>query len=870
MKRRYAVLILALAGALVYHAARAQQTQPASSGGSTGLAPAAADPLKDPNCQRRFEATFGPEAVKVDMSASKVDDADFAETLAAAAAKADDDTGFQVYLYDKVCIFGLRLTRTHALVQQALAKLDSLAPRQRRCWEDYRLELCRQLQRQAKSADRMSLGEDLIVELIIVGDLRAEAGKWDEAAELYQQAVQTASSLKSRQKDAAAEKLNQANRMKEVLALRRRLEQNPSDTRLRISVIDAHLGLLDDPAGAAKLLNAEVGEVYRTYVPLAARIPGDLAPGPLMELGNWYQTLAHQGPPASRPTLVRRTKDYYLAYISKIRREGATVLAVQEAVTKINASLKEIGQDKLLDKVFFRDPAVQKSFDKAVQWLWNAQEPNGAWVVSSGYSSGYGSGYGASYYYGAYNTFSTAAALAALLGSGASVDDARAVKTIRWLEPTTTMQTDGMAFRCLAWLEIQKQKPGRAGQILANDVATLIRATRNGSYGETVTSWDYTSFSRSWQAPLGVDAGEQSGLKVQHAYWQQVAGYWASQQRADGSISPDSKGDARNGTPNTIIGAGSLAIALGRLYGPEAVKNPGGAQGEPLARALSWLDKNFTTLDDLRPEDALARKMGDTVGRQVASGESDTPKHIIFSDATYMLSRLGLAAARDKLGQVKWWTDGSRYVVGLQKSDGSWGGIVDTTLVTLFMINGYKFEQANLGALRALLAGAATRPAATRPATTQNAKPKPPALAESEARRLLRTRESTLKRHMKAQPDNRALAEQLVRLYVVELQEPPKALEYADRTGNFLVKRFIGLLGKDMSILYPGEMLGLADWHMELADGATDAGRKLTLTRAVTCYQDYLARKPAMPTDAAKARASLEEARDALSAMGGQ
>ena len=857
MKRRYAVLILALAGSLVYHAARAQQTQPTSSGGSTGLAPAAADPLKDPNCQRRFEATFGPEAAKVDMSASKVDDADFAETLAAAAAKADDDTGFQVYLYDKVCILGLRLTRTHALVQQALAKLDSLAPRQRRCWEDYRLELCRQLYRQAKSADRMSLGEDLIVELIVVGDLRAEAGKWDEAAELYQQAVQTASVQKSQQKDAAAEKLNQVNRMKEVLAFRRRLEQNPSDTRLRISVIDAYLGLLDDPAGAVGLLNAEVGEVYRTYVPLAARIPGDLASGPLMELGNWYQTLAHQGPPASRPTLVRRTKDYYLAYISKIRREGATVSAVQEAVTKINASLKEIGQDKLLEHVFFRDPVVQKSFDRAVQWLWNAQGSDGSWIV-------YNSSSGDAYDRGAFNTFSTAAVLAALLGSGASVEDARAVKAIRWLEPTITRQTDGVAFRCLAWLEIQKQKPGRAGQNLAGDVATLIRATRNGSYGETVTSWDYTSFGRSWQAPLGVDAGEQSGLKVQRAYWQQVAGYWASQQKSDGSISPDSKGDAmKPGTPNTIIGAGSLAIAMGRLYGPEAVKNPGGAQGEPLARALSWLDKNFTTLDDLKPPEDLDRKKGDA-----------PPAHIVLASPAYMLSRLGLAAARDNLGQVKWWTDGSRYVVDLQKSDGSWGGIVDTTLVTLFMINGYKFEQANLGALRALLPQTAPKPPtttpATRPATTQDAGPTPPAQDDIETMRLLRLRESTLKRRMKAQPDNRALAEQLVRLYVVELQEPQKALEYADRTGNFLVKRFIGLLGKDMSILYGGEMLGLADWHMELADGATDDGRKLAITRAVTCYQEYLAQKPPMPADAAKARASLEEARDALADMGGQ
>jgi len=575
-------------------------------------------------------------------------------------------------------------------------------------------------------------------------------------------------------------------------------------------------------------------------------LPDDLAPGPLMELGNWYETLARQAKSTVRPTLVRRAIDYYLAHIAKIRREGATVSAVQEAMTKINASLKEIGQDKLPEKVFFRDPVVQYSFDKAVKWLWNAQAPDGCWIT---YKTSY------TYDYGTYNTFPTAAALAALFGAGASLDDARAVKAVRWLEPTATTQTDGVAFRCLAWLEVQKLKPGRAGQILAKDVATLILATRDGSYGETVTSRGNTMFGQSWQAPLGVDAGQQNGLKVQRGYWQLVAGYWAGQQRADGGMGPNYKGDSgkRPGSPNTIIGTGSLAIALGWLYGPEAVKNPGAAQCEPLARALGWLDKNFTTLADLLPEESLDRKKAD-----------EPPARIIFSDATYMLSRLGLATGRDKLGQVKWWTDGGRYLVGLQKPDGSWGNIVDTTLVALYMINGYKFEQANFGELPALLTGAATRPA-----TTQDAGPTPTALDESKARQLLRNRESALKSSLRSHPGNRAAAEQLVRLYVVELQEPQKALEYADQTGNFLVKRFIGLLGKDMSILYPSELLGLADWQMALADGAPDAGRKLARARAVNYYRNYLARKPAMPAEATKARASIEEARNALEAMGG-
>ncbi len=849
MKRRYGVLILALAGLFVCHSTKAQQMQPALGAESAGApAPAApADPLQDPNCQRRFEAMFGPEALKVDMSASKIDDADFAEKLAAAAAKSDGDTGFQVYLYDKVYIFGLRLARTQALAQQAIARLDSLAPQQRRRWEDYRLELCRLLHRQSKVADHTSTGEGLIAQLIVGGDLRAEAGKWNEAIEFYQQAVQTASQLRSQQKDAAAEKINQANRMKEVLALRQRLEHNPADTKLRISVIDAHLGLLDDPGGAAELLNPDVGEAYRTYVPLAARFPGELTPDLLMELGNWYKTLARQATSALKPTLARRTADYYLAYIAGIRRQGATISAVQAAITKINASLKEIGQDKLPDKVFFRDPVVQSSFDKALKWLWNAQAPDGSWITHKTSEVGY---------HATHNTISTAAVLAALLGGGASIDDARSVKAVRWLEAASTRQIDGLACRCLAWQEVQKLKPGRAGQLLAGDVSILIRACYRGGYGETMTSGKYTSFGQSWQAPLGVDAGEQCGLRAQRTYWQQVAAYWAGQQGGDGGMGPYQKGNAKDhpSPANTIIGAGSLAIALGRLYGPEALKNPSGAQSDSLGRALGWLDKNLTALSDLKPPEDPDRKKGDY-----------PPAHIVQAGPAYMLSRLGLATGRDRLGQVKWWSDGGRFLAGLQKADGSWEYILDTALVTLAMIDGYKFEQANFGSLPARIPGATTKPA-----TTQGAGERPTALDASDLRKRLQRRESDLKSRLKANPDSKAAAERLVRLYVLEMHEPRKALEYADQAGNFMAKRLIGLLDKDMSILYPCELLGMGNWQMELADGAPDVGRKLALARAVACYRSYLARKPAIPTDATKARASMEEAREALADMGGQ
>jgi len=814
-------------------------------------APKPANPLKDPRCQRKFEQYFGPEAVKVDMSASKLDDGAFAEKLSHAAAGATDDRAFQVYLYDKVCIFGLRMTKSCKLVQQALETLDSLAPDSRNQWDEYRLELLRKMYVLARPAERKSIGEDLTVQFIAVGNNRTETGLWSDAAELYRQAVKTATLLRSPQKYRAEAKLAHATHMKDVGDLCRKLDQDPDNHKLRMSAIEAYLGLLDQPTGAKALLTPSVGEVYRIYVPLAAKDPEQLASAVLLELGNWYKTMARKAPPTTKATLARRAVEYYRCYLRKLARQGMTISEVREARDKINAELKRAGLDKLPTEVLFRDPIVQKAFDRAVDWLWNHQASDGAWITKTTSDA---------YDYGAYNTRSTSAVLAALLAGGASIQDARVVKAVRWLEPTTTKQTEGVAFRCLLWKEVQKQKPGAARNRLGKDMATLVRATRNGGYGETVTDWNYTRIERSWPGPVGVDAGEQAGLRAPRSYWQLVAGYWSGRQKADGGIAPSSKGGdkAEPHTRLTVTGAGCLALALNRLYGPDAVKKLSGPNAKPLASAIEWMDKNFKNLDALRPTDALNRDKDDRV-----------PEHSIFSEAFYMLSNLGLITGREKIGQVKWWADGGRYLAGLQNIDGSWGGIIDTTRVVLFLINGFKYEQANQADLPALLTGAAAAPT-TKPADPNDAiNIDKPEMTEEDIQRRLNRWESKLKSNLRRHPESQAIARQLVRFYVLEMKEPEKALPYADRTGDYWIKRYLHLLGLDATTLGRDEAFGLADWHLQMANGGTDDARKLALTRAVEYYRIYLGRNPSFTPEVEEAKASLKKADDALSDMSG-
>lgn len=846
--------------------ALAQQTQPAES-----------DPLTDPQCQRRFESQFGAEAVKVDMSPTKSDDAVMAARLVAAARNLTDPA-YEAYVLDKAVIFGLRNPAKPETVAAALARLDVIAPMHRRKWDTHRLKIRREQQHLARGALKLVASERLVDQLLVVAGLKVEQGKWDEATELYRQAVQFSLPLKSPQKDYAAERYAYAGKVKEVLALRDRLSRSPDDARLRKSVIDAYLGLLDDPAGARDLLTPAVSEAYRTYVPMAIAEPDDLASGPLLELGNWYKSMIRKAPAAQRPTLLGRATEYYLAHLRAIRRDGRTVAAVQAAREKIDASLAAAGAGKLPGEVLFRDPAVQKSFRRAESWLWRRQASDGGWIVRTTYSARD---------HGAYNVHSTALVLSALLAGGARVDDPGAARAVRWLEPTTTSQTEGVALRCLAWVEIHKQRPGKARNMLASDLSVLMRATRTGGYPETVTSGYSIRPANSWQPLVGVDAGEQCGLKARRQYWQMTAKYWSDLQQPNGSfvfrsrsrssrtdrgrdrelsdierdrkIERERELERQSKVSPTILGAGCLAICLNRIFGEQELRKLEGPRVESIHRAIVWLKDNFKTMADLRARSSVT-------GRPREYGDSNT-EHILLSNSLYMLSRLGLILGREKIGDVDWWTGGGRYVAALQREDGSWGNIYDTAMVLHFMLNGHQFEQEFQKDQPARMTAEEMRRAAGMVAKPAEPVDPPDRPSSYDPQRDLRYRESRLRSRLSGRPGDQKAARELVRLYVVEMKTPEKALAYAAMTGDSRVARYVKLLSIPARRLYEDELLGMGDWMMALAGGASDTGRKYALGQAATYYKTYLAREPGFATEIRRARRRQVEAVEALEAL---
>ena len=107
-------------------------------------------------------------------------------------------------------------------------------------------------------------------------------------------------------------------------------------------------------------------------------------------------------------------------------------------------------------------------------------------------------------------------------------------------------------------------------------------------------------------------------------------------------------------------------------------------------------------------------------------------------------------------------------------------------------------------------------------------------------RQNLRREEAQCKRLLAASPKTVAVRERLIRLYVVELDEPAEAakLVTADvseslRTCTPLAARGVGKAAKDVC-------LELGDWYRSLAAKATPPGRAAALSRAMAYYERFV------------------------------
>lgn len=105
---------------------------------------------------------------------------------------------------------------------------------------------------------------------------------------------------------------------------------------------------------------------------------------------------------------------------------------------------------------------------------------------------------------------------------------------------------------------------------------------------------------------------------------------------------------------------------------------------------------------------------------------------------------------------------------------------------------------------------------------------------------------------------DQASADSLAKLYLVQLNQPDKALALASRVKDQSLKQYFAIASKPAQDLTSGDRLTLAEHHLDFADGAPEAAQHRMLTLALELLNSVVMSKGANQIAATKAKLLAE------------
>ncbi|MBL7139362.1 MAG: hypothetical protein ISS74_00470 [Planctomycetes bacterium] len=121
-----------------------------------------------------------------------------------------------------------------------------------------------------------------------------------------------------------------------------------------------------------------------------------------------------------------------------------------------------------------------------------------------------------------------------------------------------------------------------------------------------------------------------------------------------------------------------------------------------------------------------------------------------------------------------------------------------------------------------------------------------------------------LKEHLKEQPDDQESRERLMRIYIVEFDNPQAAARQLDLAKDDPAQKYILLAGMSIEKLPARACAALGHWYRDLAREASPHGRYVAMLRARTYYERYLAAAEPDPDLRANVEKGLAEVNDVL------
>ncbi|MCX5684517.1 MAG: hypothetical protein NT049_12635 [Planctomycetota bacterium] len=296
-----------------------------------------------------FNSLYGDEVKRVLATPTGADDAALAARLLEAARTPGNPSSLVAVLCQNAYDLAMKDSSGLATAVAAMELLAEKVPEKKAECAPKILAVQVKMFAAAKGDEKAALGEKLLGSLTAASESQAEAGDLDGAVESVRQALGITIALGSPAKAEVQARFAalyvRQQKQKQVAALKAKLEANPQDAAARKDLLKLYLVDMDNPAEAAKLLDASADDTTRKLLPDAAK-PIDQTPeAACAPLGDWYRGMADQSTAATaKGAMLARARAYYQRFVElhaadDLPRTTATLALakVEEAIAALPA-----------------------------------------------------------------------------------------------------------------------------------------------------------------------------------------------------------------------------------------------------------------------------------------------------------------------------------------------------------------------------------------------------------------------------------------------------------------------------------------------------------------------------------------------------
>ena len=308
---------------------------------------------------------------------------------------------------------------------------------------------------------------------------------------------------------------------------------------------------------------------------------------------------------------------------------------------------------------------IQRSIEKARDWLIREQKPNGSWECAMRTEDT--------------RVGATSLVVLALANAGVERSHVAMQRSLDWLRLQKPEETYSVSLQTLA---LAMLSPDADRAILERNVKWLEEsqvvqgpAAGSWSYGKAKGTGDN---SNAQFALLALHEADRAGVRVGTDTWMRAQQYWVACANSDGSWGY-TVGNVGGSGSMTCAGIASVWITSEHIGTPDARAARdhvsccgGGSSPKVLERGLEWLGKHFSVLEN--------------------PGTGGQTWHYYY---LYGLERVGRFTARRYIGQADWYLEGAKMFVNTQDAfSGAFRGgriedpVVATSFALLFLAKG--------------------------------------------------------------------------------------------------------------------------------------------------------------------------------------